>query len=57
MAEVAEAAYCDLKDAKDDTYKYEAKTFEGEAEVTKYSPYDTNQREVLYGFFGQREQD
>ena len=57
VAEVAEAAYCDLKDAKDDTYKYEVKTFEGEAEVTKYSPYDTNQREVLYGFFGQREQD
>ena len=56
VAEVAEAAYCDLKDAKDDTYKYEVKAFEGEAEVTKYSRYDTTQRETLYGFFGQREQ-
>lgn len=56
VAEVAEAAYCDLKDAKDDTYKYEVKAFEGEAEVTKYSRYSTTQRDTLYGFFGQREQ-
>ena len=56
VAEVAEAAYCDLKDAKDDTYKYEITEFEGEAEVTKYSRYSVTQRETLYGFFCQREQ-
>ena len=57
VAEVALNAYYDLKDTKDDTYKNEVKEYVGGEEITKYSPYDTNQREVLYGFFGQREQD
>ena len=56
VSEVAEAAYYDLKDTKDDTYKNEVKEYVGEEEITKYSRYDTNQREVLYGFFGQGEQ-
>ena len=52
IAEVAEAAYKDLKDSSDDTYKYEV-TLEGG--IKKYSPYEN--REVLEVFFGQGEQE
>ncbi|MBQ8817709.1 MAG: hypothetical protein IJZ83_03965 [Clostridia bacterium] len=47
IAEVAEAAYKDLKDSSDDTYKYEV-TLEGG--IKKYSPYEN--REVLEVFLG-----
>ena len=48
VAEVAEAAYYDLKSEADTTYTNEV-TVDG---VTMYSPYTEAQRSVLYGFFG-----
>ena len=48
VAEVAEAAYYDLKSEADTTYTNEV-VVDG---VTMYSPYTEAQRSVLYGFFG-----
>ena len=48
VAEVAEAAYYDYKDAEAEGYT-NAITVDG---ATKYSPYTEEQRNTLYGFFG-----
>lgn len=48
VAEVAEAAYHDVKSEADTTYTNEV-VVDG---VTMYSPYTEDQRNTLYGFFG-----
>ena len=57
VAKVAEAAYYDLKDANDGVYTNEVTVEIAGVPTTKYSRYDTDQREVRYGFFGQGEQE
>lgn len=56
VAEVAEAAYYDLKDTQDATYANQVTVSIDGVEVTKYSRYTQAQVDTLHGFFGQGEQ-